>query len=67
MKKQELNYYDEFIKMSKYTVDISELLKELIQDYDYKKLLISQYNDSKDNNSYDDEEEGVDLNSNSYN
>ena len=38
MKKQELNYYDEFIKMSKYTVDISELLKELIQDYDYGKV-----------------------------
>ena len=38
MKKQELDYYEEFIKMSKYTIDISSLLKELIQNYDYEKV-----------------------------
>ena len=38
MKKQELDYYEEFIKMSKYTIDISSLLKELVQGYDYDKV-----------------------------
>ena len=51
-----------YTRTAKFRVDDEE---ELIEDYDYKKLLMSQYNDSKDNNSYDDEEE-VDFNGNSY-
>jgi uncharacterized protein Yka (UPF0111/DUF47 family) len=35
MKKEELNYYDEFINMSKYAVEISQTFNSLIQSYNY--------------------------------
>ena len=33
--KEELNYYDEFINMSKYAIDISKAFKMLIESYNY--------------------------------
>ncbi len=35
MKKEELNYYDEFINMSKYAVEISKTFKSFIESYNY--------------------------------
>ena len=35
MKKEELNYYDEFINMSKYAIDISKTFKTLLESYNY--------------------------------
>jgi len=39
MKREELNYYDEFIKMAKFAKDISKTLKEYIFSYDYEIVL----------------------------
>ncbi len=38
MKKEELNYYDEFINMSNYAVEISKAMKGLSESYDYEKI-----------------------------
>ncbi len=35
MKKEELNYYDEFINMAKYAMDISNTFKSFIESYSY--------------------------------
>jgi len=35
MKKEELNYYDEFINMSKYAIDISKTFKTFLESYNY--------------------------------
>ncbi|MBR3280228.1 MAG: DUF47 family protein [Clostridia bacterium] len=35
MKKEELNYYDEFINMAKYAMDISNTFKAFIESYSY--------------------------------
>ena len=37
-KKEEYNYFDEFVKNSKYIVESAEILKETIQNYSVEKL-----------------------------
>ena len=36
MKKEELNYFDEFINMSQYAIEISNTFKALIESYNYE-------------------------------
>ena len=36
MKKEELNYYDEFINMSQYAIDISKTFKTFAESYNYE-------------------------------
>ena len=35
MKKEELNYYDEFINMSNFAVEISKTFRQLVEAYTY--------------------------------